>query len=301
MTDWAAIATRFGLYLDLMLLFGLAAYPLYAIRAAPLANQRAIIFGLSIAGLVLSIASFGVMAAAMAGVAVTGLDGETLRVLLLETAPGSAFIARNVALVAAAAFALGRSPLPLAWLIALCAGIALASLAWTGHAAVTEGVPGTLHRVADIVHLLAAAAWIGALVALLDTLAQALDDDNALAAARRALSGFAWAGSLLVALVIATGVVNGGMILGWQGLGLLPATLYGQLLIAKLTLLAAMLGLAAANRWRLAPRLDAARNAGDIAVAARIVRTSIAVEAAAATLILGLVAWLGTLDPTGGI
>ena len=60
-----------------------------------------------------------------------------------------------------------------------------------------------------------------------------------------------------------------------------------------------MLALAAANRWRLTPKLRAAIASGesdpDRMLAA--MRKSLALEAAAALLILALVAWFGTLEP----
>ena len=40
------------------------------------------------------------------------------------------------------------------------------SLAWAGHASATPGAMGAMHIVADALHVVAAAAWIGALVPL---------------------------------------------------------------------------------------------------------------------------------------
>lgn len=292
-----AIALRFGVFLNLMLLFGLAAYSLYATRPVPLGRQPAALGWLAVLGLVLSTASFTLVTAEMAGVTIADLDRETLRFIVLDTVPGTAFLARTAALIAAAALVFAGPARPSGWLFAAAAAGALATLAWTGHAAVTEGLLGTLHRFSDIIHLLAAAAWTGALAMLLKVLFSPVDDDEAVTDARLALAGFAIAGSVLVALVIATGLFNGWMIVGVAGLMLLPETLYGQLLIAKLLLFAAMLALAAANRWRLTPRLAAAQAAGDTALAVRALKISIAFESGAAALILVLVAWLGTLAP----
>lgn len=296
-----AIALRFGVFLNLMLLFGLAAYSLYATRPVPLGRQPAALGWLAVLGLVLSTASFTLVTAEMAGVTIADLDRETLRFIVLDTVPGTAFLARTAALIAAAALVFAGPARPSGWLFAAAAAGALATLAWTGHAAVTEGLLGTLHRFSDIIHLLAAAAWTGALAMLLKVLFSPVDDDEAITDARLALAGFAIAGSVLVALVIATGLFNGWMIVGVAGLMLLPETLYGQLLIAKLLLFAAMLALAAANRWRLTPRLAAAQAAGDTALAVRALKISIAFESGAAALILVLVAWLGTLAPPSAI
>lgn len=45
--------------------------------------------------------------------------------------------------------------------------VAVATLVWSGHAGVTEGAAGTVHRISDILHMIAAAVWIGAIGAFL--------------------------------------------------------------------------------------------------------------------------------------
>ena len=294
MTDWIGIALRFGVYADLLLLFGLAAYPLYAASPRRPRRARATIAGLAMFGLLLSVLSFLQMVAAMSGVTIADLDRDTFDFVLFDTTPGFAFLARTAALASVLITALIPSERirPLA---ALVAGVALGTLAWTGHAAVTEGAAGTLHRLADMLHLLAAGAWLGALAVLITLLFARIDDEQSVASARSALAGFAVAGSIIVALIVATGFINVLMIVGVEGALRLPTTLYGKLLIAKLALFVAMLGLAAANRWRLTPRLAWASD-NDVG-GVRALRISIALETGAAFLILALVAWLGTLSP----
>ena len=296
MSEWVAIALRFGVYLDLMLLFGLIAYPLYSVGRASLDTEhgRFLPLALAMLGIVLSIASFIVMAASMAGVAVAELDSETLAFVLQETGHGAAFKVQVIALVVAAGLALIGRGVRGRWLTVSAAGVALGSLAWTGHAGATEEWPGALHRLSDIVHLLAAAAWLGALVILLGAVVKA---DVAVSKAHEALTTFAVAGSVIVALIIVTGVVNSVMIVGVAGLPLLPYTLYGQLLIAKLGLFALMLVLASLNRWRLTPRLGLQRANGEGPPELKAVRQSLVLETGAACMILGLVGWLGTLAP----
>lgn len=75
------------------------------------------------------------------------------------------------------------------------------------------------------------------------------------------------------------------------------ASLWGQLLLAKLALFAVMLGLAWANRFRLTPALAASIVGGDHARAVCALRQSLIFETAAALVILILVAWLGLLAP----
>ena len=58
-----------------------------------------------------------------------------------------------------------------------------------------------------------------------------------------------------------------------------------------------MLALAALNRFHLTPLLQQSIAAGDYNVAIRALRRSMALEFGAVVLILGLVAWLGTVAP----
>src|SRR3546814_11704396 len=67
----------------------------------------------------------------------------------------------------------------------------------------------------------------------------------------RALAGFAGAGTLLVALIVLSGLVNGLILVGFDNVGELGTSLYGQLLVIKLVLFGGMLVLAASNRFRL--------------------------------------------------
>lgn len=298
MGEGVAIALRFGVYLDLMLLFGLAAYPLYSRdpTRTSTTNGRMASSGLAVLGLALAVASFVIMTAMMAGVTVSGLDRETLTFVLQETGHGAAFVVQMLALLAAVGIALFGQGARNGWLVTAAAGVALGSLAWTGHAGATEGMLGALHRLSDVVHLLAAGAWVGALAMLLTALART-GTQQAVEQARDALTTFAVAGSVIVGLIVVTGIVNSVIIVGLAGLPLLPYTLYGQLLFAKLGLFALMLALASLNRWRLTPRLDPGRASGEVPRATTAIRTSLALETGAAITILGLVAWLGTLAP----
>jgi putative copper resistance protein D len=158
-----------------------------------------------------------------------------------------------------------------------------------------DGRTGTFHLVADIVHLLAAGIWVGALASLLWMLATAQEDSTA--ASHQALAGFASVGTASVALVMASGLINSWLLVGPQNLLSLGTTLYGQLLLIKLALFAGMVALAAGNRFRLTPALANARTPGDARHALQRLRLSLTLETFAAVAILGLVAWLGSLEP----
>jgi len=201
----------------------------------------------------------------------------------------------------ALAACLGLRLLPLGrgawWICAVLGAGVSASFAWMGHGAASEGAPGWLHLVADILHCLAAAGWIGALVIL----SFALSSWCRLEARRvhAALAAFSGIGTLLVAAIILTGLVNNDFLVGWD-LARAAVTPYGQILAAKLALFLLMLALAAMNRFRHTPALGGALG-GALASEARPsltgLRRSIGFETVAAFGVLALVSWLGTLQP----
>ena len=302
MADPLMIGLRFLLFADLMLVMGLAAFPLYALRPEE-REDAALVAGLTalqpwLCGLALLV-SFGgmlVLTANMLGVAVTEVGPDMLAAMAFESDAGKAWIVRTLALVIAAVAAtrLGRSPAGAMPVLALAGAVALASLVWSGHAAASEGLAGAVHRIADALHLIAAGVWIGAIGAFLILLRPAAGDAGQarLDLAARSLDRFARVGTFCVLTVTATGLVNLQMIVGNGRAAQLLESAYGQLLIAKLLLFAAMLGFAALNRWRLVPAPAFVGGAST-----RAIRTSLALEALAAALILALVATLGLLEP----
>ena len=58
-----------------------------------------------------------------------------------------------------------------------------------------------------------------------------------------------------MSVLVATGIANAAYLV--RSFAALATTEYGQLLLAKLALVAMMLALAAVNRWRLSPRVAA--------------------------------------------
>lgn len=300
MTDWLPVSIRAALYADLMLCFGLPLFARYGFTRAErqtVLPVRASVAVLAALGLALSALGIAIITAGMAGVPLTEIDCASLEMVITQTSIGTAWQVRMGALSVALVCALiagRRSAVP-----PLAIAIALASLAWTGHGAASEGRSGLLHLWADIAHLLAAGAWLGAIAALgwllLRPAASMMSEH--LHVTHRALARFSVIGSLVVGAIIASGLVNGYMVVGPSHIADLPATLYGQLLLDKLALFAAMLALAAANRFCLTPALAAALRQGGTARAVAALRRSITLEASAALIILGLVAWIGTLAP----
>lgn len=303
--DWPTVLLRFALYLDLMLVFGLPFFVVHALRGGERRSRFAawmvyLAAGGAIAGLLLSVGNLLMMAKALSGVAqYAQLDPETIGMVLTATDFGLAWSVRMAALLAVLlAFSIPGLPHTLRLGIASgAAAVALASLAWSGHGAMDEGGRRYVHLGADIVHLLAAGTWVGALLAFVCMAAGVRRATAAkVAMLARAASGFARVGTLVVATLVLTGAINYWMIVG-PSLAGIASTAYGLLLLAKLALFGAMLGLAALNRYRFSPRLAAALASGEARSAAAALRRSLWLETGCATAILALVAWLGTLSP----
>ncbi|WP_309750843.1 copper homeostasis membrane protein CopD [Novosphingobium sp.] len=308
MDNLPVIAIRFALYADLMVLAGMTVFTLYALTAAErtstsLISLRPIVLVLALLGLILSGLGLLVLAAAMMGADLFPVDPTHVRMILVETAIGTAWIVRMLALaiVLTAALTLGRFPTAMRIVVLLASSVAVATLVWTGHAGATEGVSGTIHRLSDIVHMLAAAIWVGGIASFAWLLFKPAGQTSSieLAITHRALEQFSRVGALVVGLIVLTGLINSQILIGIDNVGLIARTPYGQLLLAKLALFGLMLALAATNRWRLTPALDAGMTSGNLAAAVIALRKSLIAEGVTVFLILALVAWLGTLEPLG--
>jgi copper resistance protein D len=281
MIDWPAVAARAGGYLSLGLLAGLVLYRCLVTRDNR-SLPRSPVAALAITAFASSVLWLFAIVAAMTERPLYSPDWAILSQILLATPIGWALIVRLVAIGLIAI--LPARPL----LLAGPASVALASLAWTGHGSASEGVPGWIHLGSDILHLLAAATWLGALASFL---AGAIRKPSDVDLSQR-LAQFAWPGSVIVAVLVVTGFFDLIMIVGLPGLSTLLATTYGSLLAAKLALFAAMLVMAGINRWKLTPMLRAtpADTLGKL-------RMALASESGAWLGIALIVSILGTLDP----
>jgi putative copper resistance protein D len=284
-----------------MLLVGLSAFPLYSLTRAERDQETvlpllAILIWLALAGLIVSAFGFALSSAAMMGMPLAALDMPMLLSMAGETEQGTAWLVRTASLATAsiALTMLGRQRSFQYASAVACSAVALATLLWSGHAAATEGALGIAHRISDIAHMIAAAIWIGGIAAFGFLLSQFAPSDAHARLVTRSLVGFSRVGTIAVAIIGVTGLVNGYAIVGTDVTKLVQSP-YGILLTAKLVFFGAMLVLAANNRWKLTPALS---HAGDGAqVAWRRMRISIALEAAVGIAILGIVALLGTSAP----
>lgn len=292
-----AIAARLAQFAGAMALFGA---PLFHLYATPwTAASRRLLQVAAWAVLLGAAVSLSVQTASMTDTPTDAYNPVAMWNVAADTQFGRGLLAR---LAAAAAFAvvLILAPASRATTVALTvvgAGVA-ASFAWTGHGAAGDGASGMFHLMADVLHLLTASAWLGALAVLGLGVLRLRAEAPALEASHLGLQRFSGIGPAVVGVLILTGLVNSWFLVGLDGLAGIAGSPYGLILVAKLVLFASMLGLAAANRYRLTPRLAAAMDGGPASLAAvRALRASLAMETALALLVLAAVSALGALEP----
>jgi copper resistance protein D len=220
---------------------------------------------------------------------------DVLLTVLNQTQFGSISEIRTVlAIILAACLAYDR--LPLAHWFALAAALGLtAAIAWTGHAGSTAGGIGTLHLTADILHLIAAAAWIGGLVSLVQLLAETRRDPAHAPFAAGATRRFSTLGLVSVGTLLSTGIVNAWILVG--SFNALLVTDYGHILTLKICLFVFMLAFAAVNRFLLTPRLALTAAAEPQLTTLHQLARNSGIEIALGLTIYGIVGVLGTLHP----
>lgn len=183
------------------------------------------------------------------------------------------------------------------WLAISCFVISLATLAWSGHAAATEGVLGLVHRLNDAVHLLAAGLWLGAIGWFSGLVLAAHRQDQGIAsdALITDMHRFAPLGAFLVLAVSITGLVNAHLTFGLGNVGAVIATDYGMLLAAKIALVAVMVGFGARHAI-VGRRLQKADNVNLQPTLAQL-RITLAAELGVAVTVTALIAMIGTWSP----
>jgi putative copper resistance protein D len=187
-------------------------------------------------------------------------------------------------------------------LLSLQAGLAIAfvgMLAWSGHAAGGIGFPGVLHFAGDVLHLVAAAAWVGGLIPLLMFIAPRVRGSQPpLVECFRVLRRFSTLAAWSVAVLAAGGVLNTWFMT--NGLRSFLGTEYGDLVLVKIALFLVMLGFGAANRYWLTPRLLPTNvPTEEDTRALRLLCASVSLEIALGLVVICVVAILGQLPPPG--
>ncbi len=214
----------------------------------------------------------------MTGDAASGFDPTVLATVVANTFYGHVFLLRlALLLIGLALLALGKDAHVLK---AVVAGLSLASLGLTSHAA-AAGDPAfaALRAANDALHLLAAGFWVGGLVAILPEVLPRPRDIARLVALLKLFSRW---GAISVAILLAAGTANGILILG--PLGTAWSQTYITLLAVKIVLAGVMVALALTNRFGVLPALAKADPE-----AARTIPLTVVAALGAALLILVIV------------
>lgn len=298
MDEPIVVGLRLIQYVGVALMLGVPA--LLAGAGSPSARwARPLVAAAALTTALAAAAALVAQTAVMAGSWSEALKPASLSMVAAHTGLGLSMVVRSAVALLALGLVVILPPGRVNWAALAAAGaVAAASFAWSGHAGSAEGAGATLHLGADVVHAVAAAFWLGALAALsLTCLRRDGAQDPAVHRAFRAFSG---PGTIAVVALTVTGLINAGFLVGPERVGDLMTTGYGRLLVLKVALFAAMLALAASNRWRLTPALGAAQAAGaDAGPAFRRLGTSVAAEAAVGLALLAVVALLGVQPPPG--
>ncbi|MEY1556067.1 copper resistance D family protein [Yoonia sp. R2331] len=269
----AAIVTKFALYLGVMTATG----TVMATLMFRLDRTRGLAAAFAVLGLAATILAFSLSGANLTGDLSDMTDPEMLG-LLWTTPVGTALLLRLVGLgLLIAGLFMGRVG---AWVSALGGVVAIWSFDHVGHVSSRDT---TLLDIALTLHLLTVALWIGVLTPL-KRLASLPDTFNMAANVGHRF------GVVATATVPVLIIVGGYM--GYQLVGSFTALIgtgYGQALIIKVLLIVALLGLAAANKFRFIPAL----RAGDSAAASHLSK-SISVEWLIILAVLGTTAVLTT-------
>ncbi|UMG94774.1 copper resistance protein CopC [Nocardioides sp. TF02-7] len=198
-------------------------------------------------------------------------DGATWSALATtEYVVTAAVVLGTVVAVGALGSGAPERPRRVAALVA--AGIACCAPALSGHT--RAATPEALAVATDVLHLLAGSVWLGGLTAL----ALVLPD----LAARGVVGAEVLARFSGIAAGVLAALVVSGVVLAWRIAGswdVLTGTGYGRLLLAKIAAAGVAAGIAAWNRFRLLPEMQATVRRRDRRAGARLVSRATAAEA----------------------
>jgi len=291
-------------FLAAMILLGASLFPLYALPPAAPANMmqvgkmmpRAVViaaFAVVISALAWAAASITTIAGNLEGL----FDAETLSEYFLETSFGKVWLFRIVVAIALLLvvvltrrqlFARNGSTA----LVALLAAALLASQAWIGHPASLPASQRWFVTAAYVLHVFAAATWLGALLPMGLLVKRALHEGTPPQLAEFALRRFSPVGMAAVGMILLGGLINAiSRAISFEAF---VTSTWGRIIILKFAIVSTMIAVAALNRFVLTPLLP---ERAEIALP-KLAR-NIAIEQAAGLLVLAASAFLAVFHPPG--
>jgi putative copper resistance protein D len=294
----ALYACRFVHFTAAMLLFGIAAFRVYALpgntdpAAAKILARFDAYFGqvlliASFVALISAVALLICQTAEMTGSFGAAMDFVALDAVLFDTLFGRVWCWHLLLAGMLVLACYYRQPRRRVVLI-LALGL-LASLGWVGHAAMDEGAAWIGHELNQTGHLLAAGLWLGGLAPLAWLLRQTGRLPDEISLLSLALRNFSHMGYAAVVLIALTGTVNTLLLVG--SVSALLDTDYGRLLAVKILLFVTMVAVGSINRFHLAPRISNEPGA------LRTLGRTVAFEQSLGLAVLAVVSILGTWPP----
>jgi copper transport protein len=289
----AAWVLRWVTYLSVLVVVGAVVF-LLAVRPPRQGRIRGTVRWAAVLGVLASLAQIPVLAAETSGLGWAALVSMPALSAAMGSSLALASGVRSMSLVAMS-LALGSSRRSWAVVgVAGAVGVVTAELL-TGHT--RTATPAVPMNAAAAIHVLAAAVWVGGLVALWVSLREARVDDD-LDEGARVLGRFS-----VLALWSVAVLSLAGLVLAWIQVGTWPAltsTRYGVTLVAKSVLAAAVIGVAAYNNRVLVPAIVGKSGAGgvggDDGAWNRLTRT-VRLEMAGLLMVMGATALLVNLPP----
>ena len=277
-------------FASLMAIFGGSAYAALLRRAglleSPPKSMRKLFVTSALLAVVSGLVWFCLIAGQMSGSWQGSLDPAVLRLAASATRFGQIFLGRLTGLaVLVLLCSLSKSSDSLA--IPILTGLILAALGRVSHAAASTSDIISFGAITDAAHLLTAAFWLGGLMALAIFLRRHWGDRDSMLAA---LQVFSTRGSVAVAVLVISGVINATSILPVSQMSL--HNWYFELLVLKVAPALVMVGLASLNRWRFAPSLRT-----DAELASQHLKVSVRIEIALGLLIVAITGLLGITPP----
>ncbi|MFL5333379.1 MAG: CopD family protein, partial [Geminicoccaceae bacterium] len=234
---------------------------------------RILFWGSWSAVIIATLAWLALQAASMASAQDVLETASAIPTVLADTSFGHLLLLRLLVLLVAA-LVLGRGGRLRLWVATGLAALATGLQGAHSHAAAMYDGPSFL-LLSQVVHLLAAGAWLGGLLPLLLLIAVAPANAPVLASRR-----FSPMATLCVLLLAITASFQFWVLI--EGLPGLIGTGYGRMALAKAGLFIALLGFASYNRFRLTPALLGP----SAAIAKHRLYRSIAVETAVGLLVV---------------
>ena len=207
-------------------------------------------------------------------------DPDLIWDVAVFTSPGNAWALQAVAAILVAfSFIVGWTKATL-----VSAFFVFVGQSMSGHAAASEGIAGLLRQANDVAHMMAAGAWLGALLFVMGLLSRLERLET-----RAVLIRYSGEGHVFVAAVLITGLIATFWI--FEGIPFDWSVRYQVFWALKVFVTLMMVGLAVRNRYFLVPRLGVGPET--LRAIAKATKAEVGLGLAAVTL----VAWFGTLEP----